>query len=137
MHGLALTLLGLLLLGHFLLQSLVLLSQLHILLHGLVEQLKLAIEVRGSFWAQAGLFRRTSHLFIVYRQIGDNLLNTLLLNGCVVGFGRERLFTLSFLSLEEGALRARVLLSFQILSNLARRLDFRRRTLSLGSCLCS
>ena len=46
LHGLALTLLCLLLFGHVLLQRLVLLCQLHILLHGLVEQLEFAVKVR-------------------------------------------------------------------------------------------
>ena len=85
LHGLALTLLCLLLLGHVLLKRLVLLSQLHVLLHGLVEQLELAVEVRGSLWAQAGLLRRTCHLLIVDRKVSDNLLDTLLLNSCIVG----------------------------------------------------
>ena len=110
----ALTLFCLLLLGHVLFERLVLLCQLHILLHGLIEQLKFAVKVRSSLRAQAGLLRRTGHLLIVYRQICDNLLDALLLNGCVVGLWGERLSSLGLLRLENGTLSAGFLLCFQV-----------------------
>lgn len=89
LHGFSLTLLCLLLLGHITLEFLVLLRQLHVLLHGLVEELELAVEVTGTLWAQASLLGRAFHLLVIDRQICDNLLDTLLLRGSVVGLRGE------------------------------------------------
>ena len=135
LHGLALALLGLLLFGHVALELLVLLRQLHVLLHGLVEQLELAVKVAGALGAQTSLLRRALHLLVVDGQISDDLLDTLLLSGRVVGLWRERLSALGLFRLEEGALGSRLLLRLEVLADLTWRLDLGGGTLTLGSLL--
>ena len=123
LHGFSLTLLRLLLLGHVALKLLVLLRQLHVLLHGLVEELELAVKVTGTLGAQTSLLWRAFHLLVIDCQICDNLLDTLLLRGRVVGLGSERLPPFGLFRLENCTLSSRPLLRLKILLDLTGRLD--------------
>ena len=134
---LSFALFSLLLLGHGVLELLVLLGELLVLLHGFVEELELLVEVSCALRSQTSLLGGALHLLVVDRQISDDLLHTLLLSCRIIHLGGERLLSSSFFGELESALSARLLLGLEILLDLGGRLDFTRRSFSLSRSLRS
>ena len=132
---LSFALFSLLLLGHGVLELLVLLGALLVLVHGLVEELEFLVEVSCTLRSQTSLLGGALHLFVVDRQVSDNLLHALLLSCRVISLGGERLLSSSFFGELESALSTSLLLGLEILLDLGGRLDFTRRSFSLGRSL--
>ena len=91
LHRFSLYFFLILLLCHIVLERLVLLSQLHVLLHSLVQERKFTVKICGTFRLQSSLLWRAILFFIVNRKIGDNLFHTLLLNSRIISLGCKSL----------------------------------------------